>query len=125
MVNGAKEVARVSPDKEAKLFEQFPRLYAARCLPLTERLMSFGFSCGDGWFEIIAKLSAGLEGLDSKPVAFQVKQKVGEFRFSLQDNEVDDPRVRELINEAKEACRRTCEVCGRPGVRGRFLLVDG
>lgn len=66
------------------LLKDFPRLY---------RNPNWEISCGDGWFDLIYKLSSDIEtaarnaGLDkyadSWPMAIQVKEKFGILRYYL------------------------------------------
>lgn len=94
---------------EEKLYNDFPVLYAGKDLPETENLMSFGFECSDGWFNLIYELSEKITKLDPNVQAFQVKEKFGGLRFyvGVTNNETLD-----LIEEYEEASYRTCEKCG-------------
>lgn len=77
----------VNEENTQKLFKSYPRLYRSR----EYGLMEDGFCCGDGWFDLIEKLSADIEqaardaGLDLTseqwPSAIQVKEKFGTLRF--------------------------------------------
>lgn len=89
--------------------------------------MCFGFEHGDGWFNIIYMLSSALEQLATKFPdlagnlrAAQVKEKFGGLRFYL-DGYPSDIALYEivegLIDSAEYLSVRTCETCGRPGVR--------
>jgi len=108
-----------------KLFDDFPRLYRNR----HESSMQRGFECGDGWFELIYKLSQDIEtvareiGLqpDSPdwPMCRQVKEKLGTIRFYVFN--CHDERISALIDSAYEQSCKTCEYCGKPGV----LVTDG
>lgn len=100
-----------------RLFEDFPALYAGRHLPATANLMSFGFGCGDGWFELLYDLSQqlqqyNLEHPEATVIAVQVKEKLGGLRFY-----VDQPslEVDAAIAAAALKSLQTCELTGRPG----------
>lgn len=71
-----------------KLFIEFSELYRGRTEPITENLMPFGFSCGNGWFSLIHELSAKITKHSKdkliNPKAKQVKQKMGGLRFYLE-----------------------------------------
>ncbi|MBT3856132.1 MAG: hypothetical protein HOD90_01555 [Nitrospina sp.] len=99
-----------------KLFAEFPELYRGRSEPITENLMSFGFSCGDGWFSLIHELSVKItkhskeKGLN--PKAKQVKQKMGGLRFYLEGGDT----TTDLFCAEAEKCSFTiCEDCGASG----------
>lgn len=86
----------MSPHHTQQLYEAFPRLYRGRQLPASESSMSWGFECGDGWFDLIGNLSKAIEdnarseGIDPQsdhwPEAVQVKNKFGSLRFHLRHN---------------------------------------
>ena len=63
------------------LLETFPDLYRQYYLSPQETCMCWGFECGDGWFEIIKKLSEDITKIDPKVEASQVKEKYGSLRF--------------------------------------------
>ena len=81
-------------DNTQKLFNSFPRLYRGRVKSVQESLMSLGFDCDDGWFDLIWTLSQKIEdtarqaGLELQcnawTEAIQVKQKMGTLRFYLE-----------------------------------------
>jgi len=90
--------------------------------------MSFGFECGDGWFDLIWALSQKIEdasrasGLephsDEWLEAIQVKQKFGSLRFYLKNPYVAmAEEVAALIREAGAISAKTCEIYGNPGSR--------
>ncbi|HJV74739.1 MAG TPA: hypothetical protein VJ654_10995 [Noviherbaspirillum sp.] len=107
-----------------KLYDAFPRLYRGRDLPLQASLMSQGFCCGDGWFELIWNLSKDIEQIaynegrnpaaDTWPEATQVKEKFGSLRFHLRFNTCSAP-MRTLLESARDASEHICEECGQPG----------
>ena len=51
---------------DEKLVKTFPLLYGDRSAPMQSTAMCWGFSCGDGWFDIIWDLSSKLEPLIQK-----------------------------------------------------------
>jgi hypothetical protein len=124
----------MTSEKTQQLFDAFPSLYRGRVKPIEESLMSFGFECGDGWFDLILALSQKIEdatravGLepqsDEWPEAIQVKQKFGSLRFYLKNPCVAmTEEAAALIREAEAISAKTCEICGNPGSRevGRRL----
>lgn len=96
---------------------------------------SFYFECGEGWYEPLKDLC---EMLDShlwnmrdtliedhydedddgnrtlSKMVGQIKEKFGDLRFYMNYH---DAITGKLIKKAEEACARTCEVCGQPGVK--------
>lgn len=109
-------------ENTVRLCSDFPYLYRGRKKSLKESLMSFGFECGDGWFEIIYRLSQSIEAIarkngldptsDDWPEAVQVKEKFGTLSFYLKGSAA--PYLKQII-EAHEQSSKTCELCGKPG----------
>jgi hypothetical protein len=108
----------MSPEKERTIFERWPHWFRdAGDLRLS--LMSWGFTCGDGWYDIIYQLCERLEplvaALDDGGAAFQVvqvKEKFGGLRFYVDDA---NDEIHSAIEAACELSVKTCEVCGNPG----------
>ena len=90
----------------------FPRLYRdVRC----------GFSCPDGWLDIVWRLSEQLEPLGIE--CDQVKEKFGGLRFYLKDppGRADvEKQADDLIRAAENEASRMCEICGQPGKLGKW-----
>lgn len=80
----------------------------------TESMMSYGFCCGDGWFDLIEELVSELKVLDiHKDVrVFQVKEKLGSLRFYL--NGGVSQEIRDAITRAESKSETICELCGAP-----------
>jgi hypothetical protein len=53
-------------ENDLRLVTKFPLLYADRSGCKQSTAMSWGFSCGDGWFDIIWELSEKLEPIIKK-----------------------------------------------------------
>ena len=109
--------------KDEALCKKYPNLYKDRSKSPQETCMCWGFSCGDGWYDLIDKLSAKLEKEIIKfkeenpeeeeyPAAAQVKEKFSMLRFYMTyyTKEMD-----ELIKEAETKSSTICEDCGQPG----------
>jgi hypothetical protein len=117
-----KKKARAAKIKE--IYEDCPRLYKQRHLTIHESCMAWGLSVGDGWLDIIHKLSTLIEWNNSNNVAHypiieacQVKEKFGGLRFytlkrmrtyeELREDKADaypDPEEMVIFSEAdKEA----------------------
>lgn len=78
------------------------------------KTLSWGFECGEGWFEPILKLTQQLEVLNRKTpencvVCVQCKEKFGGLRFYISNY---TPEAEELVRHAEKTCASTCEECG-------------
>jgi len=114
---------------EQTLFTEFPDLYTQ---DHSHSLMYQGFAVGDGWYNILYRLSTKIksivssmqeEGVDPKEYcAFQVKEKFGGLRFHMHKSTT---KIGEAIREAEEEAARTCESCGNPGTlnEGDWLVT--
>ena len=100
----------MNPEKSAYLVKHFPNLYQDYGGDPMKTCMTWGFECGDGWFELIKELSEKLEPMGV--VAMQVKEKFGELRFYV--NHATD-EAWDLIEAAEVESEHICEVCGDPG----------
>ena len=130
----------MNEENSAKLTADFPRLYRNA----VERKRSYSFSCGDGWFDLVYKLSADIEAeakklrldqeSDSWPLALQVKEKFGTLKFYCLTGDGTDEfkpesvgqmlsfrpmpgnqNIRALIMQAEQASATICDQCGQPG----------
>ena len=108
-----------------KLVKDFPNLYKDRYASMQVTCMCWGFP-GDGWFDLIYKLSEKLEKLildlpeaeRKSCCASQVKEKFGTLRFYM-DGATDE--MYDLVGKAENESGKICEDCGKPGnicVRG-------
>jgi len=108
---------------DKKLVATYPNLYKQRNMSMQQTAMCWGFSCGDGWYDIINELSAKLEPLGA--VAVQVKEKFGGLRFYIEgiDKSVSE-EVYAAISEAEGKSYKTCESCGEPGeLKGQGWVI--
>jgi hypothetical protein len=107
-----------------KLLDDFPRLYR----DWNKTSMQNYFSCGDGWFDLIYRLSQDIEtvaregglnlALAQWPLCRQVKEKMGSLRFIVfaADEYLEIyERISALRLEALNQSLRICEYCGKPG----------
>ena len=112
------------------LCRKYPSIFRDRHKDSNESCMGRGFEVGDGWYRIIDELCAKLqllEGLGVFPIASQVKEKVGMFRFYFRLefdqkwNEQQQLLWREIVSDccrgAESQSEYTCEECGSPGNR--------
>jgi hypothetical protein len=81
------------------------------------------FECGDGWFDILDRLSSKIEKLLKEqkekypndeifPSVAQVKEKFGTLRFYIT---VAIDEIYNLIDEAEKESSKICEICGKEG----------
>lgn len=116
-------------EMQKKLHERFPKLYKE--LGQRDSCMYWGITTGDGWFDLIWRLSWDLEKLDPSLVASQVKEKFGTLSFYLRQADLglhqydqglisfepvaSNEQVRAHVMKATEESAVTCEQCGSPG----------
>lgn len=76
----------------------------------------FGFSVGDGWYELLDSLSETLDKLDVELEAVQVKEKFGGLRFYHNGVSADEERKAYMamgaIRHAENMSFHVCEECG-------------
>lgn len=88
--------------------------------------IQYGLACGDGWLDILMRLSVKMEAelqamlaagkrRQDLPVAQQVKEKFGKLRFHVGGQPA---HWRDWIEEAIAESGETCELCGQPGFLG-------
>ena len=107
---------------ERKLIIDFPMLYrqARQETPLRNPI-SYGFECGDGWFDLVYDLSNKLTeyAIENKLTieAEQVKEKFGGIRFYISSNANTNQNfyLQLLLQQAEVKSCQICEVCGKPG----------
>lgn len=110
----------MSPENEQKLLTDFPNLYRNYYEDKTVTCMCWGFSCDDGWFNIIYELSQQIEAeLQKKTDEFrkefavdQVKEKFATLRYYTN---IYDEGIETLIEHAEGLSAITCERCGGAG----------
>lgn len=125
---------------DKQLCEKYPKIFRDRNAPMSETCMCWGFSHGDGWYNIINMLCACIQGhIDwvekqrawevkrgqetgesgyprtahvPQLVATQVKEKFGTLRFYYDGG---DDEIRGMVRMAEAMSAVTCEECGAPG----------
>jgi len=77
--------------------------------------ISFGFECGDGWFDLINNLITKIDELDvnNEVRIFQIKEKFGGLRVYIDGPGTDE--IYDLIEKAENESYKICEKCGNPG----------
>lgn len=124
----------MSPELEKKLLEKYPELYDYKSEDgKSSDISVYGFSHGDGWFNIIDCLSATIADImkshrsrnhltqqefeETVQVRVaQVKEKFGTLRFYVDNS---NREVSGAIVLAELMSGRTCEYCGSPGTPRR------
>lgn len=89
----------------------------------------WGIASPSGWLQIVLDSSIRIEillhemlatgvAVDDLPGCVQIKEKFGELRISCHafDNVPFPPSMREVLAQAGAQARRTCSVCGVPGM---------
>jgi hypothetical protein len=115
----------MTPEHDKDLYEKYPKIFKDRGASIQESAMSWGFECGDGWYDLINDLCNKIQTyLDANPeveqvVAAQVKEKFGSLRFYIDGG---DTHIVKMIDEAENKSEKTCEVCGK---EGRINRVKG
>ena len=112
-----------------KLCKLFPDIFRDRDANMRTSLMGFGFSHGDGWYDLLFVLCSHLEFLRQATgvsvVATQIKEKFGTLSFYYGvDNtkikeDVDSDLVfniiRNTVSYVELKSGRICEECGENG----------
>jgi hypothetical protein len=87
-------------------------------------LVTRGFSCEAGWFQIledffddVAEIVADAAGADF--TLTQVKEKFGGLRVYYGCSKDIRDAVSEAVRRAEESAEKTCDVCGGPGTPRR------
>ncbi len=101
---------------EDLLCERYPKIFAER--HKADTLMSWGFACGDGWFDLVNALCEQLQFATDRNgapqvLASQVKEKFGTLSFYWRGRINDEQRG--MISMAMGLSGRICEQCGKPG----------
>ena len=99
------------------LCARYPAIFAERRASIAESCMPRGFSCGDGWFDLIDALCERLQFWTDhngapQVVARQVKEKFGELCFYASSTSDEQ---RGMIYMAAALSARVCEECGNAG----------
>ena len=82
---------------EQQLVEKYPTLYQDYGGDMRKTCMHWGFSHGDGWYNLIDELSAKLEPFGV--IAAQVKEKFGGLRFYLNyPDHLSEEQIEEIVN---------------------------
>ena len=113
--------SKMHKDLEKLLYDRYPEIFADRDAPVTDSLMGFGCSHGDGWYFIIDNLCRCIQSHvewkrktnpDFYVRAVQVKEKFGTLRFYIEGG---DEEVFGMIKMAEAMSRNVCEITGDIG----------
>lgn len=127
-------------DLDNQLCSKYPKIFADRNAPMIQTCMCWGFSCGDGWYQILDSLCGQIQNhIDwshknhawdvkwnnenpedlrdvrepvPQVVAIQVKEKFGGLRFYYDGG---DEQIHGMVRMAESWAAVTCEECGQPG----------
>ena len=107
----------MSPELDKQLCDKYPALFRDRHELPEYSAMSFGFECGDGWYNLIDDLCHCIEShVNSRKlppvVVDQVKEKFGALRFYVTGS---DDTIEGMIWMAEYMSTRICETCGEKG----------
>jgi hypothetical protein len=110
---------------DSLLCQKYPKMFVNRNKSMQETCMYWGFSCDDGWFDLIDELCGNIQSyIDNNSRApdkiipqvtvDQVKEKFGTLRFYTTGG---DRLIDGMIWFAESMSGRICETCGAPGKR--------
>ena len=111
-------------DLDELLCRKYPKMFVDRNKSMQETAMCWGFSCGDGWFDLIDELCDSIQSyIDNNSrqdriipqvIVEQVKEKFGTLRFYYQGG---NDTIHGMVWFAESMSGRICEKCGNPGTR--------
>ncbi len=102
---------------QMQLVEKYPSVFKDYGGDMKRTCMAWGIECGDGWYNIIDELCAGLSKYPDV-FAAQIKEKFGGLRFYIHGSTNENfDEVFKLTNTAEVTSLKTCEACGSPGRR--------
>jgi hypothetical protein len=112
------------------LCQRYPKMMVNRNKTAQETCMCWGFSCGDGWYNILNQLMSNIQhhidwkqeqkekynrGEGCTQVTLdQVKEKFGTLRFYYTGG---DDEIRGMVRMAESMSGVICEECGSPGTQ--------
>jgi hypothetical protein len=111
----------MSPELDKLLSDRYPKIFALGRLRINQTRQWRGFSCDDGWFNLIDQLCQFIQfyldhnnrdGKIAQTEAVQVKEKLGTLRFYVSGG---DDYLQGAINFAEHVSATICEITGEPG----------
>jgi len=97
-----------------KLYDDYPKIFIQKDLPMTQTAMCWGIAVGNGWYWLLHNLCGTIQSYidaNKKPQleAVQVKEKFGGLRFYADNG---DELIRGMIWLAESMSYHICESCG-------------
>ena len=112
----------MTPDLDRLLCARYPTLFQRRNVPMDKSCMYWGFSAGNGWFDLLDTLCERLQFWTDRRnavqlIAEQVKEKLGllEVYVNAAGSEHISGEQKGMVRMASAMSERICEVCGHPG----------
>lgn len=106
----------MTPEKQKKLYDKYPKLFAQKDMPMSQTCMFWGIECGDGWESLIDFVCEKLSEYDeTKKLGIQfvqIKEKFGGLRIYTN---ISDEFIEAILDVAEDVSLMTCEDCGRKG----------
>lgn len=115
---------------QQQLYDKYPELFSNKDKSIMESCMGWGIECGDGWYDILARLCWKIKEQEDNirwqteyrqqkdvtytsdyyPVKFdQIKEKFGGLRVYFTGG---DSYIEGLVSMAESFSYKICEVCG-------------
>jgi hypothetical protein len=101
--------------------EKYPNMFKGYHMTPHESPMSWGFACGNGWFELMDQLWKDLSKYNDV-IVMQVKEKLSVLTVYIRS---EHKAARGLTGTAMRDSSKICEMCGLPGERrsGSWLFT--
>lgn len=68
----------MSPEKDAELCNKYPKIFKDRFADMQTTAMCWGFECSEGWYNILDKLCANIQG----HIDWKRKQRTSDLKFN-------------------------------------------
>lgn len=112
----------MSPERDKELCEKYPKIFIDRNSKTSNYPISYGITCGDGWFNILDVACALIqqrcdlvhekEDKNIQVRALQIKEKFGSLRFYTVGG---DDYIHGIIATVESLSSKICEDCGDLG----------
>lgn len=117
-------------DLSDRILKRCPTIFRGAKDERHKNIMSYGFECGSGWFEMLLLLSESIEKIastmkaegvdeDKLPLVCQVKEKLGGLRYYIEHGNYE---INAMIEEAQQKSFGICDVCG---AAGQLRVIEG
>jgi len=104
----------MNQDLTNTLFKKYSSLFQPEEIrnDMRQSCMYWGFSCGEGWYDILDRTFAKFAELNLEGFYIeQVKEKFGGLRIYTN---ITNDDIEKIIDEAETEAENTCERCGKP-----------